>query len=120
MVDSAPNFDPIMDHSTTFSLNGSIIQWRENLRSNAAIRSEDADELESHLHDTMAALSGKGLSDEEAFLVATHRIGQPTALAEEFDYARPATAWRERTAWIILGALLFSTAAKLAQTGSVL
>ena len=37
----------------------------------------DVDELESHLRDEMADLRRVGLSDDEAFLIAVGRLGEP-------------------------------------------
>src|SRR5262249_3358 len=48
------------------------------------VKTEDLKELESHVRDSMSQLESKGLSSEESFLVATHRVGNPEKLEPEF------------------------------------
>ena len=40
--------------------------------------------MESHVRDSVIQLQSKGLSSEESFLVATHRVGSPEKLEPEF------------------------------------
>ena len=67
-----------------FDLEERVRAWTDGLRSRGAFRSEDVVELESHLRDEIDALTKIGLSAEEAFLVAEHRVGGPEALAAEY------------------------------------
>lgn len=73
-----------METTTTFDLNQAIHNWRENLGTSPALRGEDIDELESHLRDSVVQLQTKGLSSEESFMVATHRVDNPLQLEPEF------------------------------------
>jgi hypothetical protein len=57
------------------SLETQIALWREYLRRRAAISGADVEELEDHLRSQVSTLSGHGLSEDEAFLVAVKRMG---------------------------------------------
>lgn len=78
-----------MEPSHPFCLNRAIERWRENLGQSSAFRSEDLAELETHLRDSIAELEGRGLSSEEAFMVASGRIGGAPALEVEFGKVNP-------------------------------
>lgn len=67
-----------------FDLEKSVRTWTDGLRARKAFRDEDIVELESHLREEIDGLAKLGLSGEEAFLVAEHRIGRPEALAAEY------------------------------------
>ena len=67
-----------------FDLEKSVRAWSDGLRARKAFRDEDIVELESHLREEIDGLAKLGLSGEEAFLVAEHRIGRPEALAAEY------------------------------------
>lgn len=45
--------------------------------------SENLNELESHLRDSIATLQTRGLSAEEGFLIATRRLGQGQEIIEK-------------------------------------
>jgi hypothetical protein len=82
-------------------LNARIAAWREALSSRLSVA--ELNELDDHLHEALAALPGDILSPEERFLIATHRLGEPAAIANEFAKARPARVWRERALWMVGG-----------------
>ena len=88
-----------------FDLNQTIRQWRENLASQPEFRAADLDELEDHLREGIAELQAAGLNQEEAFLVAARRLGDPKALASEFAMASPDQRRRFRLRWMVVGAL---------------
>jgi hypothetical protein len=96
-----------METKTAFDLNPAIQRWREHLSQSPQFRPENLEELEMHLRDSVAALQGKGLSEEEAFLVATRRIGGAPALAPEFAKVNGQEVWMNRLLWILLGAQLW-------------
>jgi hypothetical protein len=101
-------------------LNERLRQWRSALKNRPAIRQEDIEELESHLSDTMDVLLKNGLSEEEAFMVGTRRVGHPVALEDQFRCARPAVVWTERAQWMVLGILSLWIASSLSKIGSSL
>jgi hypothetical protein len=67
-----------------FDLEASVRSWTDGLRLRGSFRTEDIVELESHLREEVDALAKTGLSVEEAFIVAEHRIGRSDALAAEY------------------------------------
>ncbi|GAB4020262.1 hypothetical protein GCM10028773_25550 [Spirosoma koreense] len=70
--------------------------WLSQLEQRGTFTKDDLQELQSHLLDGMDALQATGLSQQEAFLVATHRVGTVDVLAEEFDKLdRPSQPQRE-------------------------
>lgn len=97
-----------MENSTAFDLNGAIQQWREHLAVAPAFRGEDLNELESHLRDSITVLQAKGLSDEEALLVATRRVGQAGPLETEFGKVNGSAVWLDRFLWMLIGYLVWT------------
>jgi hypothetical protein len=73
-----------MENTTRFDLNLALQHWLESLRQSPQVKSENLKELESHVRDSVVQLQTKGLSSEESFMVATHRVGNPTQLEPEF------------------------------------
>ncbi|MEM7391319.1 MAG: permease prefix domain 1-containing protein, partial [Verrucomicrobiota bacterium] len=61
------------------------------------------EELESHLREDIVRWTQTGLSEQEAFLVATSRLGDPVELSEEFAEADASTLWRHRLYWMAAG-----------------
>src|SRR4051812_39783566 len=75
-VDDGPrSTKQIMENKTPFDLETAIGNWRAELAHSPAFKQENVDELEAHLRDAVARWKGTGLSSEEAFLIATRRIG---------------------------------------------
>ncbi|MEO5802506.1 MAG: hypothetical protein ABIR24_03185 [Verrucomicrobiota bacterium] len=92
-----------METTTSFDLNRSIQNWRENLGQSPAFQRENLDELETHLRDSMTALQTHGLSTEEAFVVATARIGKNRLLGAEFGKINGQAVWFDRMLWMLIG-----------------
>ena len=88
--------------STPFDLNQAIQQWRDGLAQSPAIRGENLDELEVHLRDSVATLQARDLSAEEAFLVATKRVGSGAVLGKEFGKVNAVNVWVERCLWALV------------------
>lgn len=86
-----------------FHLEERVARWRERLDGMASLRSSDIEELEQHVRDSIASLTASGLSDEEAFIIATHRIGEPDVLAREFAYVNRGHMWSQRMFWMVAG-----------------
>ena len=72
-----------------------IEAWRAFLRSDRAVATADADELEDHLREQIAGLRADGLSDDEAFLVAVKRMGAIDALTREFAREHSDRLWKQ-------------------------
>src|SRR5262245_32422297 len=107
-----------MQSKNSFDLSHSIQQWRENLGQSLAFRNENLNELESHLRDSAAGLQSQGLSEEEAFLVATRRLGPTDALGNEFGKVNVAAVWRARALWMLAGMLSMTVAWDLSRAVS--
>ena len=89
-----------------FDLNEKINLWRRNLAQPQTLSGSDIDELESHLREETENLTALNLSDDEAFLVATHRLGQPHSISEEFAKVNASVLWRKR--FFRAGAIIFA------------
>lgn len=96
-----------MEPATRFDLEAAIQTWRANLSEELAGQADALAELEEHLRTSVTALREAGLSDEEAFIVASRRLGPTQELGGEFQRADPAPIWRRRIFWIALGGLTF-------------
>ena len=84
-----------------------ISNWHQALLAQPGLSSDQVDELESHLRETISSLRSAGLENEEAFLVATRRMGSISDLEQEFRVADPAATWQSRALWMTLGVLLY-------------
>jgi hypothetical protein len=73
-----------MKSSTSFDLNCTVRQWRENLSQSPAFHRESLDELEVHLRDSIASFQSQGFTAEDSFLVSIQRIGTAKTLEMEF------------------------------------
>ncbi len=102
-----------METTTAFDLTQSIQHWRENLAQSPAIQRENLDELESHLRDSMASLQSRGLSEAEAFQIASQRLGGVEQLHAEFAKTNASTVWRHRAFWMLAGMLFWTVGADL-------
>jgi hypothetical protein len=88
-----------------FNLNDAIAAWRKNLSQDSPCRPVDLDELESHLREQIADLLARGLSEEESFRLAAHRLGDLAALKLEYAKVDTACLWRDRFLWGAMGIL---------------
>lgn len=80
--------------SNSFNLEQNIATWRQFVLRRSVITADDADELESHLRDQIDALTHSGLHHDEAFLIATKRIGNLEAVSKEFAEVHTGRLWR--------------------------
>jgi len=98
---------PTLDHESNqeFNLQQQINNWLISLRSVSSLTESDSEELKYHFLDLLDELKAVGLDDEEAFWVASKRMGN------SFEWE---TAYREvnnsilqmRTSLIILAGVL--------------
>ena len=98
----------LMKTQSSFDLNLAIQGWREDLARSTAFRSENLNELESHLRDSIDRLRTPQLSDEEAFLIATRRVGNTQRLEQEFGKVNGAAVWFDRCLWVLLAFQLWN------------
>ena len=73
-----------MENPTPFDLNEAIRRWQEKLGRSPAIGADNLEELASHLRASVQRLKAGGLSEEEAFVIATRRIGERGGLEQEY------------------------------------
>src|SRR5205814_2316090 len=73
-----------MENETPFNLEDAICKWRDSLLQSSRLRAEELEELELHLRDSVGALHKRGLSEDEAWLIAQRRLGQREALKDEY------------------------------------
>ena len=85
-------------------LNARIARWRMGLEAGDALTDEALDELEGHLRDEHDDLVERGLSDDEAFLIAARRLGRSEQLDAEFAKIAPPGGWGRRAHFLVLGA----------------
>lgn len=78
------NTHQLMETTAPFDLNHALHSWLDCLSQSPQVKADDLKELESHVRDSVGQLQMKGLSSEESFLVATHRVGNPVRLEPEF------------------------------------
>lgn len=72
-----------------------IRDWRGFVQRRASISVGDAEELESHLRDTIVELQDGGLREDEAFLIAVRRLGAVDALSREYAAEHSDRLWKQ-------------------------
>ena len=92
-----------METQTAFDLNNATRRWRDGLTQSPHFREEDLAELEAHLRDAVAELQGRGLTGEEAFLLASRRLGNPARLDSGFAKVNRGQVWLNRVLWMLIG-----------------
>ncbi|MEE8469401.1 MAG: permease prefix domain 1-containing protein, partial [Planctomycetota bacterium] len=83
-----------------FELEPVMQGWREGLTE--SLRDEDLEELEGHLREEITQLCAKGLSAEEAFVIAVRRVGGERELCAEFSKVHPRAAATRQFEWMII------------------
>ncbi len=106
-----------MENSSLFDLNEAIGDWRERLLGLRSLGADDLEELEDHLRESVAELEAEGLSQEEAFLVATERLGSDQRLADEYAKTNATRIWTGRAVWMLGGVVAGMVMKALVETG---
>jgi hypothetical protein len=115
-----PRIPHIMETSDSFDLNRAISTWREAFSRTTPMGSEDLRELECHLRDLVGELRTSGLSEEEAFLISSRRLGRPESLADEFEAATNREAiWAGDFIWLLSGIFCFEISTQLIRIFSI-
>jgi len=105
-----------------FNLNDQISKWRCSLAASQTLETSDIDELEGHLREEIEYLAALKLSEQEAFYVARHRLGDAGSLTEEFAKINGSVLWSKRLFWAAVGLFSYIVAtytAKCASAGFV-
>ncbi len=92
-----------MEPHPKFELNEAVAGWRNALASTGSLSFDIMRELEEHLRDSISRLTAAEPTEEEAFLIATRRVGSPAALAAEFRRAKPYGVWVNWATAVLLG-----------------
>lgn len=80
---------------TVDQLEVEISEWRAYVEQSPAVDRNDLEELEAHLRDQIADLTGAGLAADEAFLVAVKRMGSVDEMSREFSREHSGRLWRQ-------------------------
>ncbi|NQV34478.1 MAG: hypothetical protein HQ515_17420 [Phycisphaeraceae bacterium] len=88
-----------------FNVDAHIQQWRRELSNAEVCHFSDLEELEIHMRDEIGNLSDKGLSSEEAFIIASRRLGDRTNLTREFAKVNTHALFLKRLLWLCIGVL---------------
>jgi hypothetical protein len=92
---------------TGFNLQDQLDLWFRKIRSEPSITDADAEELKCHLLDMIEELKESGLDDEEAFWVASKRMGTVADWGDEYHEANQSVVQVRRTAIILSGVLAY-------------
>ncbi|MBN8826582.1 MULTISPECIES: permease prefix domain 1-containing protein [unclassified Spirosoma] len=105
-----------MDSQSQFDLTTAIQTWTSQFEQSGSFTNDELQELTSHLLDSIDALQAKDLSQQEAFLIASQRLGSIDLLDQEFTkLSRPVPQQREPVL-LLLGALCFIFSRNLSET----
>lgn len=96
-----------MDGLSDFNLQDRINNWVIRLKSEPSITEKDTEELKSHLLDLITNLKDAGLDDEEAFWVASKRLGKISDWENEYRKSNNWVISLRRFAVILAGVLLY-------------
>jgi hypothetical protein len=94
-----------METPSPFDLDQALRQWRASLENLGGIQAEELEELEGHLRESISRLQTRGLAIQEAFAIATRRLGSDRQLSTEFAKANPQRLWTGRAMWMAGGVL---------------
>ena len=90
-----------------YNLELAIENWRNELMAQESILPENIEEMEDHLRTSILHLVKQGLSEDEAFLIASKRLGASHNLNIEFNKVNTVALWFRRLRWMVIGILLF-------------
>ena len=74
-----------IEGNTPFDLSLAVGRWCNRLSQSPALTESDSEELKGHLLDTIDSLKAAGLDDEEAFWVASKRLGVGVSLDDDYE-----------------------------------
>ena len=74
--------------------------------------------MEAHLRDSLAELQSRGLTDEEAFLLAARRLGNPAWLDSEFAKVNRGQVWLNRAVWMLVGVQVWGVLGSVAHVAT--
>lgn len=96
-----------MKKENTITTTDQINKWVKQLMSDPSFTEADVEELKTHLLDLMDNLKEKGLDEEEAFLIASRRIGNIDEIEDEYRQENLEVIQTRRTALVLSGVLIY-------------
>ncbi len=81
--------------------------WEDSLKSNSSFTESDVEELKSHFFDLFDELKEIGLNEEEAFWVASKRIGNVSDIESEYNEVNNSLIQIKKTIVIFAGVLVY-------------
>lgn len=100
-----PTFES--ERNIEFNLQDQINNWVGHLKSEPSITESDSEELKSHLLDLIDELKKTGLDNEEAFLVASKRMGTIFELEADYEEVNKPLIQMRRSLFILAGVLAY-------------
>ena len=80
-----------------------VESWKLGLSERESVSADELLELEQHLRESVDELVGARLSEQDACLVASSRLGDSAALAREYQKSNGGLVWRRRALWVLVG-----------------
>ena len=105
---------------TKFNLGQSIDNYIQVKNNQGSITGSDKSELTAHLYDATEALKKSGLSEEEAFIIASKRLGSDEVIAGEYSKVNASVATNKIWLFLWLGFVALSVIPQLAFNGITL
>ena len=97
-----------IEKNAPFDLPHAVGRWCNRLTQSPSLTESDSEELKGHLLDTIDDLKAAGLDDEEAFWVASKRLGVCVSLDEDYETVnRPLIQMRKSLILLAGGFFLF-------------
>lgn len=96
-----------MEFNGSFNFADQVNDWAESLKARPSLTESDIEELKCHLYDSCESLMEKGLSEEEAFILAKMRMGDSPELDEAFREANQPVIQMRRSLYILAGVLVY-------------
>ena len=94
-------------------VNTYIEQWKKCLNKAGSYNAENIEELEGHLRDSTENLINQGLSEKEAFMVASSRLGYSSIFTEEVNEETGILVWGRWVVLMLLGCLIVQVGGQL-------
>jgi len=96
-----------MERKKDFIIQEQIDLWVTIIKSEPSITEIDSEELKSHLLDSIDQLKDAGLNEEEAFWVASRRIGTTSDWVEDYCLVNNQVIQLRRSVLILAGVLIY-------------
>lgn len=97
-----------MQPDITFLLDKKIEEWSRGLKTSPELTEQDSEELKIHLLDSISELKDNGLDDEEAFWVATKRLGSTCDFEKDFGQVNNQIIQMRKSLVIFAGVLVYN------------